>query len=110
MTADSLGMRIRRARDRLDWTQAQLGKAIGRSSRAVGDWERDVKKPRNIGLLEQVLGVNLTDPNGSGPPPPPTDPGEREVWDKLGWLVNDEQRWRVIYVFREDQKRKRLAG
>jgi transcriptional regulator with XRE-family HTH domain len=61
MASDSLGILIRRARERKHWTQAQLADAVGVSSRAVGDWERDVKAPRNrLGALEQVLGVDLT--------------------------------------------------
>ena len=61
VVSDSLGMRIRRARERKRWTQAQLARAVGVSSRAVGDWERDVKAPRNrMGALEEVLGADLT--------------------------------------------------
>lgn len=62
MTADpqSLGMRIRRARERARLSQPELAQAVGASVRAVGDWENDRRKPRNrLGALEEVLGVSL---------------------------------------------------
>lgn len=62
MATDSLGTRIRRARERLHLTQKELADAVDASVRAVGDWERDKAAPRNrIGALEEVLGVNLSE-------------------------------------------------
>lgn len=62
----TLGMRIRRARERARLSQEGLAAAVGVSVRAVGDWENDRRLPRNrIGALEDVLGVDLT-----GPPEP----------------------------------------
>lgn len=58
----SLGARIRRARERAQLSQEELAKAVGASSRAVGDWENNRRKPRNrLGALEDVLGVRLDD-------------------------------------------------
>src|SRR5690348_3140795 len=62
MACDSLGLRIRRARERARLTQAEAARAIGVSSRAWGDWERGVKRPLNsIGAIEQLLGISLAE-------------------------------------------------
>lgn len=62
MAADSIGTRIRRARERKRWKQQQLADELGVSLRAVGDWENDRTYPRSsIGALEEVLGVDLSD-------------------------------------------------
>src|SRR5258708_7890925 len=57
----TLGLRIRRARERRHWGQQQLADAVGVSLRTVGAWERgEVSAPRaSIGPLEDVLGVSL---------------------------------------------------
>jgi transcriptional regulator with XRE-family HTH domain len=56
----SLGARIRRARERARLSQEELAALVGASSRAVGDWENDRRKPRNrLSVLEEVLGVSL---------------------------------------------------
>lgn len=65
MTPPSLGTRIRRARERRQLSQEELAAAVGASSRAVGDWENDRRRPRNrLTVLEDVLGVNLGDEPG----------------------------------------------
>ncbi len=57
----SLGLRIRRAREAMGMSQGDLGNAVKRSVRAVNDWENDRHIPRSsIGLLEKVLGADLT--------------------------------------------------
>lgn len=57
----AMGATIRRARERMRWTQQQLADAIGVAVRTVNDWENDRSYPRNsIGALEDVLRVNLT--------------------------------------------------
>jgi transcriptional regulator with XRE-family HTH domain len=57
----TLGMQIRRARERKRLSQEELAAKVGASERAVNDWENDRRKPRNrIGALEEVLGVSLT--------------------------------------------------
>ncbi len=55
-----IGMQIKRARERLRMTQAQLGKAIGVSQKTIDNWEHDRRYPRSsIGALEEVLGISL---------------------------------------------------
>src|SRR5215472_8226629 len=61
-TGLALGTRIRRARERLRWTQRRLADEVGVSVRTVNDWENDRTEPRSsIGALEDVLGVSLDD-------------------------------------------------
>lgn len=69
-----LGLRIRRAREKLEWRQEDLAVAVGVSRNTIGNWERGEHVPRNrIGRLEEVLGVTLTGSNGHTPPDPATD-------------------------------------
>lgn len=64
----TLGMRIRRARERARLSQEELAKLVDASPRAVGDWENDRRKPRNrLGALEEVLGVRLDGEPEPGP-------------------------------------------
>lgn len=73
----SLGVRIRRARERAKLSQEELAKAVGASVRAVGDWENDRRKPRNrLGALEDVLGISL---DGEPEPADPMPPGLRKA-------------------------------
>lgn len=66
----SLGARIRRGRQLAQLSQEELAKAVGASTRAVGDWENDRRKPRNkLPLLERVLGIRL---EGEPEPEPAT--------------------------------------
>jgi transcriptional regulator with XRE-family HTH domain len=88
----SLGMRIRRARERARLSQKELAQAVGASVRAVGDWENDRRAPRNrIGALEDVLEVSLTE--DLPPPPVPRDIAE-SVQRSPG--LTDEDRQRVM--------------
>ncbi len=60
---DTLGTRIKRARERLRLTQKQLGQRVGKSVRTVNDWENDRTYPKNsIGALEEVFGHSLERP------------------------------------------------
>ena len=64
-TEPTLGTRIRRARERLRWTQQRLADALSVSVRTVNDWENDRTQPRSsIGALEDVLGVSLDSEEG----------------------------------------------
>jgi transcriptional regulator with XRE-family HTH domain len=69
----SLGARIRRARERAQLSQEELAGRVGASVRALGDWERDRRKPRNrLGALEEVLGVSLDGEQEQAPAIPAT--------------------------------------
>jgi len=60
-TVTSLGLTIRRARERKRWTQQQLADAVEVSRDAIIKWEGDQRAPKNrIGALEEVLGIDLT--------------------------------------------------
>jgi transcriptional regulator with XRE-family HTH domain len=57
-----LGTRIKRARERRHWRQADLARAIGVNVKTVGNWERGHTIPRNrIGAIEATLGISLTE-------------------------------------------------
>lgn len=67
----AVGKRIRRARERLRWTQQQLADKLGVGVRTVNDWENDRSYPRNsIGALEHVLGITLDGEPEFEPIPP----------------------------------------
>jgi transcriptional regulator with XRE-family HTH domain len=56
-TETSLGTRIKRARERLRWTQRQLADALGVNIKTIDNWENDRRKPRSaMGALEATLG------------------------------------------------------
>lgn len=58
-----IGLTIKRARERLRMTQAQLGERIGVSQKTIDNWEHDRRYPRSsIGALEDVLGISLDAP------------------------------------------------
>lgn len=63
MATDSIGTRIRRARERKRWTQQQLADAIGVNIKSVDNWENGRTSPRNsIGALEEIFGISLDSP------------------------------------------------
>ena len=72
--SNELGRRIRAARERKGWTQAELGQAIGVGQRTVGNWERGATVPKNrMGALVDALGPDVEPgspvrvSHGSGP-------------------------------------------
>jgi len=68
--AARIGSKIRRARERLHWTQQKLADALGVDRKTVDNWENDRTYPRNrIGALEEVLGVTFAEDE---PPPDAT--------------------------------------
>ena len=76
-----LGVRIRRARERLHLTQQQLADLVGVSLRSVSNWEGGHHVPKNrLGALEDVLGQNFT--RGDAPEPEPAVTAEDE-WERL---------------------------
>lgn len=70
--ASSIGLRIKRARERKRWTQRQLAGALGVNVKSVDNWEAGRTSPRNsTGAIEEVLGISLDE--GAQPPPGPFD-------------------------------------
>lgn len=56
-----IGTKIKRARERLRWSQEKLASAVGVSQKTIDNWEHDRSYPRSaIGALEEALGP-LTD-------------------------------------------------
>lgn len=63
-----LGTRIRRAREAAGLKQEDLAQRLGVTTRTVGNWERG-RVPRNaIGALQQLLHVQLDNPEPSDRP------------------------------------------
>jgi DNA-binding XRE family transcriptional regulator len=64
-------MKIKRARERLMMTQAELGARVRKSQKTIDNWEHDRSYPKSsIGALEQVLGVSVDgQPEASLVPP-----------------------------------------
>jgi transcriptional regulator with XRE-family HTH domain len=68
-TDKELGTRIRRARERRHWYQADLARAIGVNVKTVGNWERGQTIPRSrIGAIEDTLGIKISEESGNGVP------------------------------------------
>lgn len=74
-----IGLKIKRARERLRWSQAQLAAAIGVSQKTIDNWEHDKRYPKSaIGALEEVLGISFEDEPEPGPgAPEPEDPADQ---------------------------------
>ena len=101
--ATEIGTRIRRARERLRWSQQRLADEIGVDRKTVGNWESGRSSPRSaIGALEQILGP-LT---GPAPQPVLATDFERRLWAELAKVpsMNDEQRWAVITGLRRSRE------
>lgn len=63
-----IGLKIKRARERLRMTQEQLAAAIGVSQKTIDNWEHDRRYPKSaIGALQEVLGVRFDDEPEPGP-------------------------------------------
>ena len=70
-----IGLQIKRARERLHMTQAELGAAVRKSQKTIDNWEHDRAYPKSsIGALEAGLGISLDAPAG----PEPLSEKERE--------------------------------
>jgi transcriptional regulator with XRE-family HTH domain len=58
-----VGGRIAKRRHQLGWTQIELAGRLGVSPSTVANWERGASYPKKkLGLVEQVLGVPLDEP------------------------------------------------
>ncbi len=66
----TLGQKIRRARERKGWNQAQLAKELGVSSMAVSGWETDTNVPR-LSVRPKVWEVLGLTPDDFDTDPPP---------------------------------------
>src|SRR5271166_2858409 len=63
-----IGLKIKRARERLRWSQAKLAAEIGVSQKTIDNWEHYKRYPRSaIGALEEVLGIRFDDEPEPGP-------------------------------------------
>jgi DNA-binding XRE family transcriptional regulator len=59
----NLGESIRRAREKRDWTQDELAKAIGVSTMTIRNWEAGRHTPKNaLARVEEVLGIRVENP------------------------------------------------
>lgn len=58
--AESIGARLRSARDDLGWSQSRLASELGITQPAIADWERGEKEPsaRNLARLATALSVS----------------------------------------------------
>lgn len=93
-----IGIKIKRARERLRLTQEQLGHAVGVSQKTIDNWEHDRRYPKSaIGALEQVLDVSF---DGDSPPGEPED--IVELADRLEEMARElrarqkEQRHEIV--------------
>jgi tetratricopeptide (TPR) repeat protein/transcriptional regulator with XRE-family HTH domain len=58
--ANSLGQRLRQARERLHWSQERLGEAIGTSARSINRWEHDKAVPQSYARQQLCRVLNLS--------------------------------------------------
>src|SRR5262245_66117044 len=104
MPVEDVAARIRRARQRRRWTQAEAAERMGVSVRTIGDWERGTKTPRNLTIVEDVLGISLTE-NGTEP-----DPREEELRELVTGVLPDGEVEQWIMQYRNAARRKPRAG
>jgi transcriptional regulator with XRE-family HTH domain len=105
MAADPLlATRIKRARERMRWSQQELADRIGVNRKTVDNWENGRNSPRSsLGALEAVLG-SLSEEDSEVL----RDDRERELW-ALATFTEDERR-EFIRAYRERQRQERRAG
>lgn len=100
-TEPRIGIRIKRARERLRWKQRHLAAALGVNIKTIDNWENDRTYPRSsIGAIEAVLGVSdlaaehseldqPDEPHGPGSPAEEAlDRAQREL-DELRRMLRD---------------------
>ena len=66
----SLGLNIRRNRERMGWDQSQLGKRLDRTHGAVSQWESGRAVPRMpvIHKMADLFGISVAELMGEAPP------------------------------------------
>ena len=104
--ATDLGTRIKRARQLLGLTQAQLGTRVGATARAVGSWERGEKVPRNLYALEGALAPHFSADGLPREPEPPADPRERELYYLLLQQIEDMTPAEALAVIGDARRRR----
>jgi DNA-binding XRE family transcriptional regulator len=66
MEQPSVGVSIRKARQRKRMTQAELAQLVGVHESTVMNWEKDLHYPqRYAGAVEEVLGITLPEPEAA---------------------------------------------
>lgn len=111
-TEPAIGTKIKKARERLRWSQKRLADEVGVSQKTVDNWENGRTQPKSsIGALEEVLGITLT---GSQPEP---DAGQRDAPEDaaLAEFENDErirpeERLAAVALIREIRRRRPATG
>ena len=117
-TDTRIGTAIKRARERMRWTQRQLADAVGVNVKTVDNWEGGRTSPRNRrGALEEVLGISLyeDEPAPAAPELTATDAWEQSVLDDRHldgetkrWLIQSSRDARLAYV--AARRERRAAG
>jgi len=93
-----IGTRIKRARQRLRWSQAQLADAVDVDVKTVRNWERTGRVRNRQGAIEEVLGISLDIDEQDGPavtaasgdPAEALDGMQREL-DRLRRALREQQ-------------------
>jgi transcriptional regulator with XRE-family HTH domain len=89
------GRAIKRARERLRWTQDELAERMGVSTKSIDNWENGRTSPRSaIGALEEVLGISLDEDAQLDRSPSDT---EADIWNLQG-LSEDEKAWLIAWL------------
>jgi transcriptional regulator with XRE-family HTH domain len=97
MEAQTLGTRIRRARERARLTQAQLAERLKVDRRTVDNWENDRTKPRSIlGAIEEELGPLYGEPETPAEPEDESETYRRAVREILDLKISDTQKSELI--------------
>lgn len=88
------GSRIKRARERMRWTQKELADQLGVDRKTVDNWENGRTRPRSsAGAIEAVLGIRLDGPDDPPPASEPVIPPDLER--RLAQLTPDERAYVV---------------
>jgi transcriptional regulator with XRE-family HTH domain len=99
-----IGLKIKRARERLLMTQAELGTRVRKSQKTIDNWEHNRSYPKSsIGALEDVLGVSLSEPAPEQEVPP-------DMMAAIRREVPPEDQERVIEAVRRELNPPREYG